>query len=312
VPRSYRSRRSCHIVPATRPRMMQRAAQIDADEIVIDLEDSVAESAKADGSARLTAAEALAGGLFAAPTVAVRVSPVTSPHCHRDVTALVERAGDRLDVVVVPKVADAGHVGFVAHLLTALEGELGLPEGRIGIEAQIESAAGMRDVEAIAAANPERLEALVFGAGDYAASLRMPHTTIGAPLTGHPGEGWHYPLSRIVVAARANDLLAIDGPWVTIDDEEGLRRSALASRSLGFDGKWSIHPTQVAPLNEVYGVSQIEFDRAVDILGAHDRAATEGHGAVALDGEMVDEATRRLAETVLARGRLAGMERSPF
>lgn len=292
--------------------MLRRAGGIDADEVIIDLEDSVPEAAKADGAARRAAAEALAAGEFVAPTLAVRVSGVSSPHCHRDVTAVMERAGDRVDVIVLPKVAGPDHIAFVAHLLSALEAELGLPPAGVGIEAQIESAPGMVRIDEIAAAHGERLEALVFGAGDYAASLRMPHTTIGAPLSGHPGQGWHYPLSRIAVAARANELLAIDGPWVTIGDDEGLRESALASRSLGFDGKWSIHPAQVPVLNEVYGVTQVEFDRAVDILGAHDRAATEGHGAVALGDEMVDEATRRLAETLLARGRLAGMERSPF
>lgn len=288
--------------------MLARAAGLAADEAILDLEDSVAAGAKGD-EVRAAVAAALVGGL-AARTRAVRVNGVDTPHCHRDLVAVVERAGPSLDVVVVPKVDEPGHVAFVDHLLSALEAELGLPSGGIGVEAQIETARGLAAVEAIAAACPRRLEALILGPGDLAASLGMPHTTIGAPLAGYPGDGWHHVLGRIVVAARAHGLQAVDGPYAAIRDLEGLEASARRSRALGYDGKWSIHPGQIAVLDEVYGVSADDLARARRVVEAHAEAARRGHGAASLDGEMIDEATRAMAERVLARARLTGADQA--
>lgn len=306
--RPPRLRRSCHSVPGGSERMLERARELPADLVFMDLEDSVPPDAKSDARARV--AEVLAARSHHAPTVGVRVNPVGGPHCHLDLAAVVGRAGGQLDVVILPKVEDAGHVAFADHLLSGLEAEAGLPLGRIGLEAQIESAGGLLRAPEIAAAAPGRLEALVLGAGDLAASLGMPQTIIGAPLPDYPGDGWHHALARIVMAARAHGLQAVDGPHVAIGDLDGLRASALRSRALGYDGKWSLHPAQIEPLNEVYGVPQADFDRALDLLDAYARAVAEGRGAALHGEEMIDEASRRLAERLVERGRLAGMRRS--
>ena len=286
--------------------MLAKAAGLAADEVILDLEDSVAAGAKGDAVRAAVAAALVVGP--AARTRAVRVNAVGTRHCHRDVVGVMERAGASLDVIVLPKVDEPGQVGFVDHLLSALEAELGLPDGGIAIEAQIETAAGLAAVEAIAAACPRRLEALVLGPGDLAASLGMPHTTIGAPVAGYPGDGWHHVLGRILVAARAHGLQAVDGPYAAIRDLAGLEESARRSRALGYDGKWSIHPGQIAVLDAVYGVSGDDLGRARRVLAAHAEAAERGHGAASLDGEMIDEATRAMAERVVAHARLTGAE----
>jgi citrate lyase subunit beta/citryl-CoA lyase len=233
----------------------------------------------------------------------VRVNAVDTAECHRDLVAVVSRAGAALDAVVLPKVEDPSHVAFADHLLAGLEAELGLPAGRIGLEAQIETARGLVAVERIAAAAPRRMEALVLGPGDLAASLGMPHTTIGAPVPDYPGDGWHHPLWAMLVAARAHGLQAVDGPFAGFRDREGLRASATRSRALGYDGKWAVHPDQIADLNELYGVAEADLERALAVLAACERAADEGRGAADLDGEMIDEATRRMAERVVERAR---------
>jgi len=304
--RPERLRRSCHAVPATSPRMLERAPAIPADLVFLDLEDSVAAGAKG-ADARERAAAALRGSAFVAPTVGVRVNAMDTPWAIDDLGVLVDGAGAAIDVVILPKVEDESHVHLADRLLSMLEHRHGLQAGAIGLEAQIESAAGLVNVERIAAASPRRLEALVFGPGDYAASLGMPLLTIGAPVPDYPGDAFHYPLSRIAVAARAHGLQAIDGPYAAIRDPEGLRRSAATARALGYDGKWSIHPGQVEPLNDAFGVSQEEFDRACAIVDALGAAAEGGHGAALAGGEMIDEASRKLAERMVRRGRLAGM-----
>jgi len=284
--------------------MLAKAAGIGADEVVLDLEDSVAAGAKG-AHVRVAVAAAAAAGLGGA-TRAVRVNAVDTPHCHRDIVAVLERAGAAIDVVVLPKVDEPAHVTFADHLLSALEEELGLSPRGIGLEAQIETARGLAAVEAIAACCPRRLEALVVGPGDLAASLGMPHTPIGAPVPDYPGDGWNHVLGRVLVAARAEGLQAVDGPYAVIADEEGLVASARRSRGLGYDGKWSIHPRQVAALNEVYGVPADELARAQRVLAAHAAATESGAGAAALEGEMIDEATRAMAQRLVDRARLTG------
>ena len=284
--------------------MLAKAAGAGAHAVILDLEDSVAAGEKGGGPREAVAA-ALRGGL-AGRTAAVRVNAVDTPHCHRDVTAVLERAGAVVDVIVLPKVDEPDHVTFAAHLLGALERELGLPEGRIGLEAQIETARGLAGAEAIAAACPARLEALVLGPGDLAASLGMPHAPIGAPVPGYPGDGWHHALGRILVAARAHGLQAVDGPYAVIADAEGLEAAAMRSRALGYDGKWSIHPSQIPVLDRVYGVDPADVERARRVLEAHAAAAAAGAGAADLDGEMIDDATRRMAERTMERARLTG------
>ena len=279
--------------------MLEKAATLPADEVILDLEDSVAPGAKGGGP-RDAIVAALRAGL-AAPTRAVRVNAVNTPFCHRDIVAVVAGAGAQVNVIVLPKVDDPSHVTFADHLLTALESELGLPHGRVGLEAQIESARGLTNAEAIAACRPGRLEALVVGPGDLAASLGMPHTVIGAPVPGYPGDGWHAVLSRVLVAARASGLQAIDGPYAAIRDLDGLTASAGRSRALGYDGKWSIHPDQIAPLNAAYAVPPADLARARRVLEAYAASVADGSGAASLDGEMIDEATRRMAERLVRR-----------
>lgn len=293
------------MVPGSSARMLERSARLDADEVILDLEDSVASAAKGVDPRAAVAAALRAGG--AARTRAVRVNAVDTAHCHRDIVAVVEGAGPALDAIVLPKVEDESHVTFADHLLAALEEELGLPAGAIGLEAQIETAGGLAAVARIAATAPRRMEALVLGPGDLAASLGMPHTRIGAPVPDYPGDAWHHPLWAVLVAARANGLQAVDGPYAGIRDPEGLRAASLRSRALGYDGKWAVHPDQIAPLNELYGVSSADLERALAVLAACDRAAAEGRGAAELGGEMIDEATRRIAERLVERARLVGI-----
>lgn len=282
--------------------MVAKAPGLDADLVFFDLEDSVAPEQKGE-AAREAAAQGVAAAAARPGSLGVRVNAVDTPFWREDVTHVVHRAGAALDVVIVPKVDGPDDLVLVDQCLAAAEAAAGLPPGSIGLEAQIESARGLVEVERIAVAS-SRLEALTFGPGDYAASLGMPLTTIGGEIAGYPGDAFHYALSRIVVAARAFGLQAIDGPYADVRDEAGLRASAARSRALGFDGKWSIHPAQVAVLNETYGVPDDVLREAERVLDAYRRSQEQGHGAAMLDGEMIDEATRKMAEGLVARARL--------
>jgi citrate lyase subunit beta / citryl-CoA lyase len=246
--------------------MIAKAATLPADEVIVDLEDGVAADAKDSARENLGAAAALG-------TLAVRVNGVRSPWWRDDLAAVADL---RPDVVAIPKVESADEVAAVA---------AGLPAG-IAIEAQIETARGLVEVERIAAADAP-LEALVFGPGDFAASLGVPLLTIGAG-------SWDYALARISVTAHAFGLQAVDGPYADLRDLDGLRRSASLALAHGFDGKWVVHPDQIEPVNEVFTPTPEQVERARRILAA-------GDGAVIVDGEMVDAATKRLAEAVLAR-----------
>jgi citrate lyase subunit beta/citryl-CoA lyase len=288
--------------------MLAKAAGLPADEVFLDLEDAVAPKEKTDAT-REQVARAVLDEDWRAATVVVRVNAVSSPWCHRDIELVVGIAGSKLDCVMVPKVEDAAQLHFVDHLLTQVEAEHGI-DRRIGIEAQIESPLGLVNVEAVAAAS-SRLETLVFGPGDYAASLGVPQLTVGLLEPDYPGDQWHYPLSRIATTARAFGLQAIDGPYSAIHDLEGFRESARRARLLGFDGKWALHPGQIDPCNEIFTPTQASFDRAERILAAY-RSFTEldGVGAAMFEGEMIDEASRKMAEQMSRRGRAAGLEPS--
>ncbi|HEY8450819.1 MAG: CoA ester lyase [Micromonosporaceae bacterium] len=305
-----RSRRSCLAVPGSNVRMIEKAQGLPADEVFLDLEDAVAPAAKA--AARRNVISALTTGDWGGRTRVVRINDATSPWAYRDVVEVVEAAGGSLDCVMLPKVEDAGHVRWLDLTLGQIEAALGLPVGGIGIEAQIESAAGLARVEEIAAASP-RLETLVFGPADFMASLAMPTLAVGALHPDYPGDPFHYVLLRILVAARAHDLQAIDGPYLQIRDLDGFRAAARRTAALGFDGKWVLHPDQIEPANEVFTPSQSEYDRAELILEAyahHTSEAGGARGAVMLGDEMIDEASRKLALAVVARGRAAGLRRT--
>ncbi len=303
-----RLRRSCLAVPGSSPKMLAKALSLPADEVMLDLEDAVSTNEKTD-STRQDVVDALRARGWAAPIRAVRVNGVATRWCWRDITYVVAGAAGALHAVVVPKVHDADHVHFVDHLLTQLELEHGLEPGGIALELQIESAHGSLRIEEIARAS-RRTEALHFGPGDYAANLGIPRLTIGGFDRSYPGDQWHAVHTRIVTTARAFGLQAIDGPYANIDDLDGLLESAQRSRLLGMDGKWALHPKQIAPLNDLYRPTQEEFDRAEAILDEYRKATDVDHrGAVMLAGEMVDEASRKMAAAVSAAGREAGLQR---
>ena len=304
----YRPRRSCLSVPASSERFIARARDLAADEVFLDLEDAVAPAAKDD--ARDHAVAALTSGSWRAGIRAVRVNDATTPWAYQDVVAVAEGAGDALDVIILPKVADPGHIVWLDLLLTQLERATGRDGDPIGIDAQIEDAQGLAAVEAIAAASG-RLESLVFGPADFMASIGMPSLSVGQADGGYAGDAFHYPLMRILVAARAHGLQAIDGPYVKVRDVDGFRRAAGSVAALGFDGKWVLHPDQIAAANETFTPRQADYDRAELILDAYDHATTvDQRGAVMLDDEMIDEAMRKMALRVAQRGRAAGLQRS--
>jgi citrate lyase subunit beta/citryl-CoA lyase len=299
-----RARRSCLSVPATQPHFHEKADRSAADMVFLDLEDSVAPAAKE--RARGMAVGALKTYRYDGKVRGVRVNDCDSPWCHDDIAAVVEGCGDRLDVIVLPKVEGPEHVHFADLLLNQLERKLGL-ERRIGLELQIESARGLDQVERVAGASA-RTATLVFGPGDLQASLGIPTLSIGRTPEDYPGEFWHAVHFRILVAARARGLQAIDGPYAAVRDVEGLRASARRSAAVGFDGKWALTPAQAEVLNEVYAPSQADFDRASAIVGAYARATDlDEKGAVMLGDEMIDEASRKLAAAMVERGQRHGM-----
>jgi citrate lyase subunit beta/citryl-CoA lyase len=304
-----RPRRSCLTVPGSSERFLTKARGLAADEVILDLEDAVAPAVKEQ--ARTLVAAALASGDWAAPVRAVRINGAVSQWAHRDVIEVVERAGARLDAIVLPKVSTPAHIVWLDLLLGQVEQSVGLPAGGIAIEAQIEDAAGLVAVDAIAAASA-RLAALVFGPADFMASLGMRSLRIGAQPDGYAGgDAFHYPHLRILVAARAAGLQAIDGPYAAIGDLTGLKAAAASVAALGFDGKWVVHPGQIDPVNAAFAPDQDSYDHAELILDAYAHAAATQHrGAVMLDAEMIDEASRKLALVAAARGRAAGLHRT--
>jgi citrate lyase subunit beta / citryl-CoA lyase len=307
--RAYRSRRTCLAVPGSSPRFIEKARGLPVDEVFLDLEDAVAPARKAEARGAVTAA--LRAGGWGATLRAVRVNDVTTGWAYRDVIDVVEQAGDSLDVIILPKVTGPEHITWLDLLLSQAEQAQGYPAGRIGIEAQIEDARGLAAVDSIAAASP-RLEALVFGPADFMASLGMRGLEIGAQPAGYQGgDAFHYAHLRILVAARAFGLQAIDGPFAAIRDLDGLRRSAASVAALGYDGKWVLHPDQVDVVNAEFSPAQADYDRAELILEAYQYHTTvQGRGAAMLDGEMIDEASRKLALVAAARGRAAGLART--
>jgi citrate lyase subunit beta/citryl-CoA lyase len=301
-----RPRRSCLAVPGSSPRFIAKARGLDTDEVFLDLEDAVAPAAKP--AARQAVAQALRDGGWGGRVMAVRINDATTAWAYRDVVDVVEQAGPHLDAIVLPKVTGPGHVVWLDLLLGQIEQAMGYPAGAIGIEAQIEDARGLTAVDAIASSSP-RLAALVFGPADFMASLGMRSLDIGAQPAGYAGgDAFHYPLLRLLVAARAHGLQAIDGPYAAIADTEGLARAAASVAALGFDGKWVLHPGQAGPVNEAFSPSQQDYDRAELILAAYAHYTGEQQrGAALLGGQMIDEASRKLALVTAARGRAAGL-----
>ncbi|TNY35182.1 HpcH/HpaI aldolase/citrate lyase family protein [Thermomonospora catenispora] len=304
-----RSRRSTLAVPGSNPRFIEKAQGLPADEVFLDLEDAVAPSAKEE--ARKNVIAALNEGDWGGKVRVVRVNDLRTHWAYRDVIEVVEGAGANLDCVMLPKVQEPDDVRWLDRLLTQIETAMGYEVGRIGIEAQIEDARGMTNIDAIAASSP-RLETLVFGPGDFMASINMKTLTVGEQPPGYTeGDAYHYILMRILIAARAHDLQAIDGPYFNVRDVEAFTRVARRSAALGFDGKWVLHPSQIEAANEVFSPDQADYDRAELILEAYEYHTTvEGRGAARLGDEMIDEASRKMAQVIAAKGRAAGLRRT--
>jgi len=286
--------------------MQAKAATLDADHVLFDLEDATAPAEKE--AARAIVVQSLRTLDFGRRAVSGRVNGTDTQWCYRDVVEVVEPAGDCIDTLILPKVESPADVQFLDRLLGQIELSRGWQRGRIGIEVLIESAPGLQQVDTIAAASP-RLETLIFGPGDLSASLGMDQLTIGTLASGYTADIWHYALTRVLVAARVNGLLAIDGPYAAFADLAGLEQSARKTSALGFDGKWVIHPSQIDVVNRVYSPDPATYARAEGILSAYRQATEgEGRGAVRFEGEMIDEATRKMAEAVSRRGRWLGLE----
>jgi citrate lyase subunit beta / citryl-CoA lyase len=299
-----RARRSCLSVPGSSPKMLGKAPSLPADQVFMDLEDSVAPLAK--GEARGYVIDALKNNDWGNKTVVVRINSIDTQWAADDLKTVVEAAGSYLDCVMIPKVQHAHEVHFVDHMLRMIETNFGL-EKRIGIEAQIETATGLENITEIAHAS-DRVETLIFGPADMSASLGLPTVTAGLPMPGYPGDHWHWVLERILVAARDAGLQAIDGPYLLIKDLDGFREMSIRARALGYDGKWALHPGQIDVLNEVFTPTQEEYDKAEALLEAYKHATEiDRRGAVMFGNEMIDEASRKMAVQFAERGRAAGL-----
>ena len=289
-----RVRRSVLSVPGSSDKMISKSLELPADEIMLDLEDGVALEEKEGARSKII--RAFKDHDWGDRVRAYRINGLDTPFAYRDIIDVVEQAGEGIDVIVIPKVEKAADVQFVALLLSQIEMNAGLKK-TIGLEASIETALGMLNVKEIAFASP-RLETLVFGIADYGASLTMPSSGV----SGH-GDAeedlmhrWHFPLSRMVMAAKAAGLAVIDAPFGDFKDETGLKKSCQQAASLGYDGKWAIHPAQLDTINETFTPSAEDISRAQIILKAYEAVKASGEGATALDGKMVDAASVRLAQ----------------
>ncbi|WP_153502701.1 HpcH/HpaI aldolase/citrate lyase family protein [Cumulibacter manganitolerans] len=306
--RPHRLRRSELSTPGSSPKMIAKAAQSAADLVFLDLEDAVAPSEKIPSRANIIAG--LSTQDWGSKTRAYRINGVHTQWCHGDVIDVVGAAGQYVDVIIVPKVKSPRDVWFVDDLLTQVEIAHDLEVGRIGLELLIEETEALSCVEEIAACSP-RLEALILGVGDLSASQGIRAGHIGGGQGGafsYPGDMWHYARNRMIVAARANGIDAIDGPFGGIKDPDGYRVQAAQSATLGAVGKWAIHPSQIEIANEVYAPTRGEIDNAKAVVQAVREAEAAGNGAANLNGVMIDAATARIFEAVLEQAELCGLE----
>jgi malyl-CoA/(S)-citramalyl-CoA lyase len=294
-PARQRLQRSELAVPGSNPGMMEKAAQSEADYVFLDVEDAVAPDEKE--RARKNIIQALNEIDWKGKTISVRINGIDTHYMYRDVVDIVEQAGHKLDTILIPKAGVAADVYLVDAMVTQIEMAKGLTN-RIGLEALIETALGMANVEAIATSS-RRLEALHFGVADYAASCRARTVNIGGLNPDYPGDQWHAALSRMVVACRAYGLRAIDGPFGDFNDPDGYILGAKRAAALGYEGKWAIHPSQIALANQVMSPPEKEVTRAKRVLEALKEAAAAGMGAAQLDGRMIDAASARMAENIV-------------
>jgi malyl-CoA/(S)-citramalyl-CoA lyase len=305
-----RLHRSELAVPGSNKRMLEKAPDSGADVVFLDLEDAVAPDDKEQARANII--QALKTHDWSKCAVSIRINGLDTHYAYRDLVEVVEACGDKLDTILIPKVGSAADVYFVATLLSQIEAYKSFKP--INIHVLIETAMGMANVEEIARSCPERMEAMVFGVADYAASVRARTTQIGGAnpdygiLTDpdengqryfHWGDQWHFGISRMVAACRAYGLRPIDGPFGDFGDPEGYKVAARRAAALGCEGKWAIHPSQVSLANEIFTPTEKEVNRARRILVEMEKAAKEGKGAVSLDGRLIDAASIRMAENVV-------------
>ena len=287
--------------------MHAKALASTADNVMLDLEDSVPVDQK--NEARKQVIETLNSAEWGTKTITVRCNGLDTPFAYRDLIDLAAEVGHKLDAVVVPKINHPGDIHFVHRLLDGVEMDR-QPGANIGIEASIESAQGLENISAIASAS-DRLVSLVFGIADYSASIGARLVSVSGHGEGeaeiYPGHRWHFPLSRIVMAAKANNLQAVDAPYGNFKDPEGLRTAAKMTNALGFDGKWVIHPSQVDIVNDVFSPTSEEIERAQAVMAAHQSAVEKGRGAVSVDGRLVDQATIRMARQLCDQARRLGL-----
>ena len=301
-------RRSCLSVPGSSEKMLGKAPGLEADMVFMDLEDAVAPLEKE--AARAKVVDAVKNLDWGDKILCVRVNAWDTKWTYGDVIEVVGNAGERLEEVMLPKVQSAAEVVALDLLLTQVEINSGLPVGHVGIEAQIETARGIINVEEICAASP-RLETIILGPVDMSASMEMPSLAGGLQIPEYPGDYFHYVFVKILMAGRANGLQVIDGPYVKVRDNEGFRDYCTRTEILGYDGKWALHPDQIAILNEVFSPSQEQFDKAWDVLEAYKQATdTDRKGAVMFGDEMIDEASRKVAIKFRLRGERAGLTRT--
>src|SRR5438874_7707312 len=302
-------RRSCLSVPGSSERFLAKGPTIAADMTFLDLEDSVAPLEKE--AARGKVVDAIKNLDWGDRVLCVRINAWDTKWTYGDVIEVVGNAGERLEEVMLPKVQSAAEVVALDLLLTQVEINAGLSPGHVGIEAQIETARGIINVEEICAASP-RLETIILGPVDMSASMEMPSLAGGLQIPEYPGDYFHYVFVKILMAGRANALQVIDGPYVRVRDPEGFRDFSQRTAILGFDGKWALLPAQVDILNEVFSPTQEQFDKAWDVLDAYEKATTEGDrkGAVMFGDEMIDEASRKVAIKLVKKGERNRMTRS--
>ncbi|MGY6696161.1 MAG: HpcH/HpaI aldolase/citrate lyase family protein [Roseinatronobacter sp.] len=300
--RQSRLQRSTLAVPASNPAMIEKAAHSDADVVFLDLEDAVAPHEKVEARKNAIAALNTINWQQRSKTISVRINGLDTGYMYRDVVDIMEQAGDRVDMLLIPKLGVVSDLYMVDALVNQIEQACGLTR-RVGLEALIETALGMANVEEIAryaASTNCRLEALHFGVADYAASMRARTINIGGLNPAYPGDQWHAALSRMIVACRAYGLRALDGPFGDFNDPDGYIAAAERAAALGFEGKWAIHPSQIAMANDVFSPPEAEVIRARRVIEELRKAEAEGKGAAALDGKMIDAASEKMALNVLS------------
>jgi citrate lyase subunit beta/citryl-CoA lyase len=306
VGHDLRARRSELATPASNERMCEKAARAGADLVFLDLEDACAPAAKEQ--ARGIAVRVLTELDWGTTVRAVRVNGLETQWCHDDIIEVVSGARDELDVLILPKARSARDVWWVDVLLTQLETKLGLSRP-IGLEVLVEESEGLANAVEIAKAS-NRLEAIIFGAGDLSASQRARVDGNFDPVSEYPGDFWHFARFQVVTAARAAGIDAIDAPYPAYLDPEGYRRSATHASLLGFDGKWAIHPEQIPIAHDVFSPTTEEVEEARSAMEAYQAAEADGVGAIGRDGRLVDAAHMRLARNVLLKAERANRERA--